>query len=81
MKVINNYQITLYKGLGVTGWKALLLLGVYTSWAAVMNWVNALLLDRFGRIKLMTFGMVRTLLFFSVIRYPISTIQAFRIFN
>ncbi|CCD56809.1 similar to MFS sugar transporter [Botrytis cinerea T4] len=57
-KVINNYQFTLYEGLGITGWKALLLFGVYTSWAATMNWVNALLLDRFGRIKVMTFGML-----------------------
>ncbi|KAK6604249.1 hypothetical protein H4I95_06152 [Botrytis cinerea] len=56
--VINNYQITLYEGLGITGWKALLLFGVYTSWAATMNWVNALLLDRFGRVKVMTFGML-----------------------
>ncbi|ATZ51002.1 hypothetical protein BCIN_06g04580 [Botrytis cinerea B05.10] len=56
--VINNYQFTLYEGLGITGWKALLLFGVYTSWAATMNWVNALLLDRFGRIKVMTFGML-----------------------
>ncbi|KAH6648122.1 hypothetical protein BKA67DRAFT_683474 [Truncatella angustata] len=55
--VINNYQIILYEGLGITGWKALLLLGVYTSWAAFMNWVNAWLLDRVGRIKLMCFGM------------------------
>lgn len=57
-QVVNNYQITLYRGLGITGWKALLLLSVYTSWAAFMNWINAILLDRVGRIKLMTFGMV-----------------------
>lgn len=62
-KVINNYQITLYEGLGITGWKALLLFGVYTSWAATMNWVNALLLDRFGRVKVMTFGMVNQFYF------------------
>ncbi|KAH8652577.1 general substrate transporter [Ilyonectria robusta] len=55
--VINNYQIILYEGLGITGYKALLLLGVYTSWAAFMNWVNAVLLDRVGRIKLMVAGM------------------------
>ncbi|KAH7118336.1 general substrate transporter [Dactylonectria macrodidyma] len=55
--VINNYQIILYRGLGITGWKALLLLSIYTSWAALMNWVNAMLLDRVGRIKLMVIGM------------------------
>ncbi|KAL3481530.1 general substrate transporter [Aspergillus californicus] len=56
--VVNNYQITLYEGLGITGWKSLLLLSVYTSWAAFMNWVNAMLLDRIGRIKLTCFGLV-----------------------
>ncbi|KAJ5256827.1 general substrate transporter [Penicillium angulare] len=55
--VVNNYQITLYKGLGITGWKSLLLLSVYDTWAAFMNWVNAMLLDRFGRIKMMVFGL------------------------
>ncbi|OIW34944.1 sugar porter family MFS transporter [Coniochaeta ligniaria NRRL 30616] len=55
--VINNYQIILYTGLGITGWRALLLLSIYTSWAALMNWVNAMLLDRVGRIKLMVIGM------------------------
>ncbi|KAH7256032.1 general substrate transporter [Fusarium tricinctum] len=55
--VINNYQIVLYEGLGITGWKALLLLSIYTSWAAFMNWINAILLDRIGRIKLMVIGM------------------------
>lgn len=62
-QVINNYQIILYKGLGITGWKALLLLSIYTSWAAFMNWVNAMLLDRIGRIKLMVIGMVSRSLF------------------
>ncbi|KAL5610881.1 hypothetical protein FOBRF1_006998 [Fusarium oxysporum] len=54
--VINNYQTVLYEGLGVTGWKALLL-SIYTSWAAFMNWINAILLDRIGQIKLMVIGM------------------------
>jgi hypothetical protein len=55
---VNNYQVALYEGLGITGWKSLLLLSIYTSWAAVMNWVNAMLMDRVGRIKLMSFGLV-----------------------
>ncbi|KAH7267975.1 hypothetical protein MRS44_011740 [Fusarium solani] len=55
--VINNYQIVLYQNLGVTGWKALLLLSIYTSWACFMNWVNAMLLDRLGRVRLMVIGM------------------------
>ncbi|KAH6980636.1 hypothetical protein BKA56DRAFT_550355 [Ilyonectria sp. MPI-CAGE-AT-0026] len=55
--VINNYQIVLYQGLGITGWRALLLLSVYTSWACFMNWVNAMLLDRLGRTRMMVIGM------------------------
>ncbi|KAI3584180.1 general substrate transporter [Fusarium oxysporum f. sp. albedinis] len=47
----------LVQGLGITGWKALLLLSIYTSWAAFMNWINATLLDRIGRIKLMVIGI------------------------
>jgi hypothetical protein len=35
------------------------LLSIYTSWACFMNWVNAMLLDRLGRVKLMMIGMVR----------------------
>ncbi|KAH7230050.1 uncharacterized protein BKA55DRAFT_696611 [Fusarium redolens] len=50
--------IVLYEGLGITGWKAILLLSIYTSWAAFMNWINAILLDRIGRIKLMVIGMI-----------------------
>ena len=46
--VVNNYQILLYHNLGLQNWLPLLLYGIYTSWAAFLNWINALLLDRVG---------------------------------
>ena len=44
--------------LGVTGSMPLLLLAVYNSWAALLNYVNALLIDRIGRIRIITIGLV-----------------------
>jgi len=55
--VVNNYQVLLYNNLGLYGWLPLLLYAIYTSWAAFMNWVNAMLLDRLGRIPIITFGL------------------------
>ncbi|KAH7252798.1 general substrate transporter [Fusarium tricinctum] len=51
--VVNNYQILLYDGLGLRGSIPLLLYACYNSLAAFMNWVNSLILDRFGRIRIM----------------------------
>ncbi|KAI1034203.1 hypothetical protein LB503_012432 [Fusarium chuoi] len=56
--VINNYQVLLYNGLGLTGYLPLLLYGVYTAWAAFLNWVGAMFVDRFGRILMLTVGLV-----------------------
>nr|RBQ95942.1 hypothetical protein FVER53263_08489 [Fusarium verticillioides] len=56
--VINNYQVLLYNGLGLTGYLPLLLYGVYTAWAAFLNWVGAMFVDKFGRILMLTVGLV-----------------------
>lgn len=56
--VVNNYQVLLYNGLGLNGWLPLLLYALYDSWAAFMNWVNSMLLDRIGRIRIMTVGLI-----------------------
>ncbi|KAH6678774.1 general substrate transporter [Plectosphaerella plurivora] len=56
--VVNNYQILLYNNLGLTSWTPLLLYACYNSWAAFMNWVNAMMLDRWGRIRIMLTGLV-----------------------
>ena len=57
--VVNNYQILLYNSLGLYGSVPLLLYAFYDSWAAFLNFVNSLLLDRIGRIKIMSIGLVR----------------------
>ncbi|CAG9955462.1 unnamed protein product [Clonostachys rosea f. rosea IK726] len=56
--VVNNYQILLYDGLGLRGSISLLLYACYNSLAAFMNWVNSLILDRFGRIRIMVVGLI-----------------------
>ncbi|KAF9698416.1 hypothetical protein EKO04_003944 [Ascochyta lentis] len=56
--VVNNYQVLLYNGLGLHGSIPLLLYAFYNSWAAFMNWVNSLILDRFGRIRIMMVGLI-----------------------
>ena len=45
--------------LGLTGSQPLLLLAIYNSWAAFLNWVNSLIIDRFGRIKVIVTCLVR----------------------
>uniref|UniRef100_A0A0B7KSN6 Major facilitator superfamily (MFS) profile domain-containing protein n=1 Tax=Bionectria ochroleuca TaxID=29856 RepID=A0A0B7KSN6_BIOOC len=56
--VVNNYQILLYNGLGLHGSIGLMLYACYNSLAAFMNWVNSLILDRFGRIRIMVIGLI-----------------------
>ena len=58
--VINNYQVLLYNGLGLTGYLPLLLYGIYTLWAAFLNWAGSMFVDRFGRIRMLIIGCVST---------------------
>lgn len=56
--VVNNYQVLLYSSLGVYGSTALLLYACYNTLAALMNYVNSIILDRFGRIPIMVVGLI-----------------------
>jgi MFS family permease len=56
--VVNNYLVLLYNNLGLKGWLPLLLYAIYDLWAAIMNFVNSLLLDRLGRIRILTVGLI-----------------------
>lgn len=56
--VVNNYLILLLQNLGLSGWVPLLLYAVYDSWAAFMNFINSLLLDRIGRVRILTVGLI-----------------------
>ena len=51
----------LYNGLGLFGSLPLLLYSAYLTWAAVMNYVAALIVDRVGRVRMLTIGFVRFL--------------------
>lgn len=56
--VINNYQVLLYNGLSLYGSMPLMLYALWDTWAAIMNFFNALLLDKVGRIPIMVVGQV-----------------------
>ncbi|KEF51771.1 uncharacterized protein A1O9_12108 [Exophiala aquamarina CBS 119918] len=56
--VVNNYQILLYRSLGITGSLPLLLNAIYNSIAAFMNYINSIVLDRLGRVRIMLIGLV-----------------------
>ncbi|OCT51766.1 sugar transporter [Cladophialophora carrionii] len=56
--VVFNYQILLYRNMGLTGSVPLLLLALYNALAAFMNFVNSLLVDHLGRIRIMTIGII-----------------------
>ncbi|KAE8445891.1 hypothetical protein EG329_012670 [Mollisiaceae sp. DMI_Dod_QoI] len=56
--VINNYQVLLYTNLGLHGAAPLLLYACFNTWASFCNWVNSMILDRFGRIRIMAIGVI-----------------------
>jgi MFS family permease len=56
--VINNYQVLLYTNLGLSGSTPLVLYACFNTWASFCNWVNSMILDRFGRIKIMAIGVI-----------------------
>lgn len=40
----------------------LLILGIYNTWAAILNTFNALVVDRIGRIRAISIGIVSNIL-------------------
>lgn len=48
----------LYNGLGLYGSLPLALYAVWDSWAAFMNFMNSLWLDKWGRIPIMVVGQI-----------------------
>lgn len=51
-------KVILYEKLGITGWRSILLLGIYDAWSAVGNFFNAKMIDRVGRKNLLFWGLV-----------------------
>ncbi|KAL2832249.1 general substrate transporter [Aspergillus pseudoustus] len=56
--VINNYQVMLYNSLGLYNSMPLLLYAVYLTWAAGMNYLSSVIMDRTGRVRLMALGLL-----------------------
>lgn len=56
--VINNYQVSLYNGLGLYGSLPLLLYAIYLTWAAALNYLSATIMDRVGRVRLLLSGLI-----------------------
>ncbi|RAH79953.1 MFS general substrate transporter [Aspergillus japonicus CBS 114.51] len=46
-------NVLLWNNLGLYGSLPLLLYSVYTSWAAILNWVASRMVDRLGRVRMM----------------------------
>ncbi|KAG7444779.1 general substrate transporter [Guyanagaster necrorhizus] len=57
VNVIGYYQTTLYTKLGITDHTAFLMVGIYGSVGIIMNIFSIYFLDRFGRVKLLSWGM------------------------
>lgn len=55
--VPDDYSVLLYQGLGQTGGVPLILGAAYCTIAAFLNYVCALLIDRVGRVRLMSKSM------------------------
>ncbi|OQV09528.1 hypothetical protein CLAIMM_13641 [Cladophialophora immunda] len=60
--VIYNFSVILYEGLGFTGSIPLLLSAIYVLYAACLNYVCSLLIDRVGRVRLMLIGFTGCLI-------------------
>ncbi|KAL2704463.1 hypothetical protein AAEP93_005534 [Penicillium crustosum] len=64
--VIITYQVILYEKLGITGWRSILLLGIYDAWSAVGNFFNAKMIDRVGRKNLLFWGLLGSVICLSL---------------
>lgn len=51
-------EVNLLASLGVAGWKALLILSVYLTYAGFLNGAGGLIMDRVGRRKMFIIGLV-----------------------
>ncbi|WWD08562.1 hypothetical protein V865_006674 [Kwoniella europaea PYCC6329] len=58
--VLYGLQINILNSLGLTGWKASLVISCYITWAAFLNFVGAALLDRVGRRTMLLIGLAGT---------------------
>jgi hypothetical protein len=50
---IGNFQVLLYNSLGLTGWLPLLFYAMYALIGTIPNFINAAILDRVGRRRML----------------------------
>lgn len=60
--VINNYQVIMYNKLGIHGYMPLLLYAIYASWAAFLNYLGSWIVDRAGRVRMLSIGVAASAL-------------------
>lgn len=48
-----DYSVILYTGLGFKGSLSLILAAAYVSAAVIFNYVNSLIIDKYGRVRLL----------------------------
>ncbi|KAH7928765.1 general substrate transporter [Leucogyrophana mollusca] len=61
--VVYNYMVNLYKTLGLTGGVVLMLGATYVTVATVANFVASIIMDRVGRVRLLTVGLTGCMTF------------------
>ncbi|KIW63046.1 hypothetical protein PV04_09924 [Phialophora macrospora] len=60
--VVNNYQVLLYSNLGLDGSLPLMLYAVYCTWSGVVNYLATLCIDKVGRVKMMIWGTIGSII-------------------
>jgi MFS family permease len=56
--VLYGFQVNVLSQLGLTAWQPLLVVAIYTLWAAVLNIAGALVVDKLGRRIMFLIGLV-----------------------
>ena len=56
--VLYGFQVNVLSQLGLTAWQPLLVVALYTLWAAVLNIAGALVVDKLGRRIMFLIGLV-----------------------
>jgi MFS family permease len=56
--VLYGFQVNVLSQLGLTAWQPLLVVALYTLWAAILNIAGALVVDKLGRRVMFLIGLV-----------------------
>ncbi|OCF40822.1 hypothetical protein I317_05357 [Kwoniella heveanensis CBS 569] len=64
--VLYGFQVNVLASLGLVKWQPLLVVSFYVSWAAVLNLVGGVVMDRLGRRTMVLWGLVGSTLATSI---------------